>query len=167
MLCAVAARSLLSPSYYHSFGLSQQHVVFLEQPFKLDILRLATAYVRGVNWASCLTFHGEDKVWPDWDPAGRPLAPRSSALRQGGTIAGVPGEERRGCRRPSREALRVAQREDPGPLHEDGDCVGRGTQSSTRAHQPPRSLLSMGQSQAPQARMSGAGQGGAVVGQTC
>ncbi|XP_055001563.1 beta,beta-carotene 15,15'-dioxygenase [Sorex araneus] len=62
VLSSVAARSLLAPSYYHSFGLTPNYVVFLEQPFKLDILRLATAYARGVNWASCLTFHREDKT---------------------------------------------------------------------------------------------------------
>lgn len=37
--------------------------MFIEQPFKLDIVKLATAYIRGVNWASCLSFHKEDKVF--------------------------------------------------------------------------------------------------------
>nr|NP_001153227.1 beta,beta-carotene 15,15'-monooxygenase [Ovis aries]ACO83355.1 beta-carotene 15,15'-monooxygenase 1 [Ovis aries] len=62
VFCSIAARSLLSPSYYHSFGVTENYVVFLEQPFKLDILKMATAYIRGVSWASCLAFHGEDKT---------------------------------------------------------------------------------------------------------
>ncbi|XP_060027971.1 beta,beta-carotene 15,15'-dioxygenase [Erinaceus europaeus] len=63
VLCSITSRSLLSPSYYHSFGLTENYIVFLEQPFKLDILKLATAYMRGVSWASCLTFHKEDKTY--------------------------------------------------------------------------------------------------------
>ncbi|XP_048211009.1 beta,beta-carotene 15,15'-dioxygenase isoform X2 [Perognathus longimembris pacificus] len=63
VFCSIPSRSLLSPSYYHSFGLTDNHVVFLEQPFKLDILKMATAYMRGVSWASCMTFHKEDKTY--------------------------------------------------------------------------------------------------------
>ncbi|XP_006860360.1 PREDICTED: beta,beta-carotene 15,15'-monooxygenase [Chrysochloris asiatica] len=62
VVCSIPSRSLLSPSYYHSFGLTQNYLLFLEQPFKLDILKMATAYIRGVSWASCLTFHKEDKT---------------------------------------------------------------------------------------------------------
>lgn len=64
MFCSIPSRSLLSPSYYHSFGLTENYVIFLEQPFKLDILKMATAYMRGVSWASCMSFHREDKVRP-------------------------------------------------------------------------------------------------------
>jgi hypothetical protein len=66
VFCSIPSRSLLSPSYYHSFGLTENYIVFLEQPFKLDILKMATAYMRGVSWASCMTFHREDKVRPGW-----------------------------------------------------------------------------------------------------
>lgn len=61
--CSVPSRSLLSPSYYHSFGITENYLVFLEQPFKLDILKMATAYIRGVSWASCMAFHPEDKTY--------------------------------------------------------------------------------------------------------
>ncbi|MBZ3872905.1 Beta,beta-carotene 15,15'-monooxygenase [Sciurus carolinensis] len=49
--------------YYHSFGITENYVVFLEQPFRLDILKMATAYMRGVSWASCMAFHREDKTY--------------------------------------------------------------------------------------------------------
>lgn len=42
--------------------MSENYIVFVEQPFKLDILKLATAYFRGVNWGSCLKFDEEDVV---------------------------------------------------------------------------------------------------------
>lgn len=68
VLCSIASRSLFSPSYYHSFGITENYIVFLEQPFKMDILKMATAYIRGVSWGSCLTFHKEDVVRrPGWD----------------------------------------------------------------------------------------------------
>uniref|UniRef100_A0A3B4AVD9 Uncharacterized protein n=1 Tax=Periophthalmus magnuspinnatus TaxID=409849 RepID=A0A3B4AVD9_9GOBI len=56
VVCTVPCRSLLTPSYYHSFGMTENYFIFIEQPFKLDILKMATAYMRGVNWASCLKF---------------------------------------------------------------------------------------------------------------
>ncbi|XP_007452601.1 PREDICTED: beta,beta-carotene 15,15'-monooxygenase [Lipotes vexillifer] len=63
VFCSIASRSLLSPSYYYSFGVTESYIVFLEQPFKMDILKMATAYLRGMSWASCLAFHREDKTY--------------------------------------------------------------------------------------------------------
>lgn len=42
--------------------MTENYIVFVEQPFKLDILRLATAYFRGVNWGSCLKYDKNDTV---------------------------------------------------------------------------------------------------------
>ncbi|KAJ6666071.1 hypothetical protein lerEdw1_000975 [Lerista edwardsae] len=63
VLCSIPSRSLLHPSYYHSFGVSENYVIFVEQPFKLDILKMATAYIRKVDWASCLVFNKDEKTW--------------------------------------------------------------------------------------------------------
>ncbi|XP_072452064.1 beta,beta-carotene 15,15'-dioxygenase-like isoform X1 [Chiloscyllium punctatum] len=63
VLCSIPCRSLFSPSYYHSFGMTPNYVVFIEQPFKLDILKMATAYFKGVNWASCLGWFPDDKTY--------------------------------------------------------------------------------------------------------
>ncbi|KAG7259623.1 hypothetical protein CRUP_024553, partial [Coryphaenoides rupestris] len=60
VLSSVPCRSLLSPSYYHSFGMTENYFVFVEQPLKLDIVKMATAYMRGVNWASCLRHFPEE-----------------------------------------------------------------------------------------------------------
>lgn len=62
VICSVPCRTLLTPSYYHSFGMTDNYFVFIEQPFKLDIVKMATAYMRGVNWASCLKFSPEENV---------------------------------------------------------------------------------------------------------
>ncbi|CAF92469.1 unnamed protein product, partial [Tetraodon nigroviridis] len=62
VIASLPCRSMLSPSYYHSFGMTDDYFIFLEQPFKLDILKMATAYMRGVNWASCLKFSPEENT---------------------------------------------------------------------------------------------------------
>ncbi|XP_069573047.1 beta,beta-carotene 15,15'-dioxygenase [Brachyistius frenatus] len=62
VICSVPCRSLLTPSYYHSFGMTDNYIIFIEQPFKLDILKMATAYMRGVNWASCLKLCPEENT---------------------------------------------------------------------------------------------------------
>lgn len=66
VIASVPCRSMLTPSYYHSFAMTDNYFVFLEQPFKLDILKMATAYMRGVNWASCLKFCPEESVSHHW-----------------------------------------------------------------------------------------------------
>ncbi|XP_072306089.1 beta,beta-carotene 15,15'-dioxygenase [Eucyclogobius newberryi] len=55
-VCSIPFRSLLFPSYYHSFGMTENYIIFVEQPFKLDMVNLATAYFRGANWGNCLKF---------------------------------------------------------------------------------------------------------------
>ncbi|MBN3279034.1 BCDO1 dioxygenase, partial [Polyodon spathula] len=62
VVCSIPCHSCLTPSYYHSFGMTDNYIIFIEQPFKLDILKLATAYYRGVSWASCLKFDADDNV---------------------------------------------------------------------------------------------------------
>ncbi|CAJ1087462.1 beta-carotene oxygenase 1%2C like [Xyrichtys novacula] len=62
-VCAIPFRSSLYPSYFHSFGLTENYIVFVEQPFKMDILKLATAYFRGDNWGNCLKFDEKDFTW--------------------------------------------------------------------------------------------------------
>ncbi|XP_076143131.1 beta,beta-carotene 15,15'-dioxygenase [Alosa pseudoharengus] len=59
-VCSIPFRSALYPSYFHSFGMTENYIVFVDQAFKLDILGLATAYFRGVNWGGCLKFDKND-----------------------------------------------------------------------------------------------------------
>ncbi|KAK3533663.1 hypothetical protein QTP70_024016, partial [Hemibagrus guttatus] len=60
IMATVPCRSLLTPSYYHSFGMTENYFIFIEQPLKLDISKMATAYMRRVSWASCMKFQRED-----------------------------------------------------------------------------------------------------------
>lgn len=63
-ICSIPFRSTMFPSYFHSFGMTENYIVFVEQPFKLDIIKLATAYFRGVTWGSCLKYDKDDAVSP-------------------------------------------------------------------------------------------------------
>lgn len=63
-ICSIPFRSMLFPSYFHSFGMTENYIVFVEQPFKLDMVKLATAYFRGATWGNCLRFDQDDDVGP-------------------------------------------------------------------------------------------------------
>nr|XP_020462100.1 beta,beta-carotene 15,15'-dioxygenase-like [Monopterus albus] len=62
IICTVPSHYLLTPCYYHSFGITDNYFIFIEQPYKLDILKTATAYMRGVNWASCMKFYPQENT---------------------------------------------------------------------------------------------------------
>ncbi|RXN10397.1 beta,beta-carotene 9, 10 -oxygenase-like isoform X2 [Labeo rohita] len=47
ILCSIAPRDKSKPSYYHSFGMSENYVVFIEQPIKMDLLKIVTGRIRG------------------------------------------------------------------------------------------------------------------------
>lgn len=78
-VCSIPFRSTLFPSYFHSFGMTENYIVFVEQPFKLDIVKLATAYFRGANWGNCLKFCKDDIVSPPLSlPVDRTMMPFDS-----------------------------------------------------------------------------------------
>ncbi|XP_028812374.1 beta,beta-carotene 15,15'-dioxygenase isoform X1 [Denticeps clupeoides] len=62
-ICSIPFRSSLLPSYFHSFGMSENYFIFVEQAFKLDVVLLATAYFRGISWGRCLKFDEKDVSW--------------------------------------------------------------------------------------------------------
>uniref|UniRef100_A0A8C1H1T5 Carotenoid-cleaving dioxygenase, mitochondrial n=1 Tax=Cyprinus carpio TaxID=7962 RepID=A0A8C1H1T5_CYPCA len=47
ILCSIAPRDKSKPSYYHSFGMSENYVVFIEQPIKMDLFKTVTGRLRG------------------------------------------------------------------------------------------------------------------------
>ncbi|TSL68244.1 Beta,beta-carotene 15,15'-dioxygenase [Bagarius yarrelli] len=48
IMATIPCRSMFTPSYYHSFGMTENYFIFFELPLKLDIVKMATAYMRGV-----------------------------------------------------------------------------------------------------------------------
>ncbi|CAL1573631.1 unnamed protein product [Knipowitschia caucasica] len=47
VLCSIVPANKSHPSYYHSFAMSENHVVFIEQPIKMDLLKIITCKLRG------------------------------------------------------------------------------------------------------------------------
>ncbi|XP_048838566.1 carotenoid-cleaving dioxygenase, mitochondrial-like isoform X1 [Brienomyrus brachyistius] len=47
VVCSIPSAIKNKPSYYHSFAMSENYVVFIEQPLKLDLLQILTGKLRG------------------------------------------------------------------------------------------------------------------------
>ncbi|XP_071762126.1 carotenoid-cleaving dioxygenase, mitochondrial-like [Centroberyx gerrardi] len=56
VLCSIPSVDKSKPCYYHSFAMSENYVVFIEQPIKMDLLKIVTGKLRrkgiseGVYW---------------------------------------------------------------------------------------------------------------------
>ncbi|XP_061154472.1 carotenoid-cleaving dioxygenase, mitochondrial-like isoform X2 [Syngnathus typhle] len=65
ILCSIPSTNRLQPSYYHSFALStsamsKNYVVFIEQPSKVDMMKIATCKMKGK--AFCQAIHWDPKL---------------------------------------------------------------------------------------------------------
>ncbi|XP_030648615.1 beta,beta-carotene 9',10'-oxygenase [Chanos chanos] len=47
VICSIAPADKSRPSYYHSFAMSENYVVFIEQPIKMDLFKILTSKLRG------------------------------------------------------------------------------------------------------------------------
>ncbi|OCT72536.1 beta,beta-carotene 9',10'-oxygenase isoform X2 [Xenopus laevis] len=59
IVCSIAAKNSTRPSYYHSFGMTENYIIFVEQPIKINILKILTSNLSGASIADSIT----------WDPA--------------------------------------------------------------------------------------------------
>ncbi|XP_057676670.1 carotenoid-cleaving dioxygenase, mitochondrial-like isoform X2 [Corythoichthys intestinalis] len=46
ILCSITPVNKFQPSYYHSFAMSKNYVVFIEQPVKIDIMKIIACFVK-------------------------------------------------------------------------------------------------------------------------
>uniref|UniRef100_A0A2K6JZU5 Carotenoid-cleaving dioxygenase, mitochondrial n=1 Tax=Rhinopithecus bieti TaxID=61621 RepID=A0A2K6JZU5_RHIBE len=69
VICSIAPTEKGKPSYYHSFGMTRNYIIFIEQPLKMNLWKIATSKIRGkafldgISWEpQCNTrFHVVDK----------------------------------------------------------------------------------------------------------
>ncbi|KAJ7996197.1 hypothetical protein DPEC_G00234560 [Dallia pectoralis] len=47
VLCSIIPADPSKPSYYHSFAMTENYVLFIEQPIKMDLLKIVTSKLRG------------------------------------------------------------------------------------------------------------------------
>ncbi|NXA74569.1 BCDO2 oxygenase, partial [Thryothorus ludovicianus] len=56
VLCSIPPMDRTKPSYYHSFGMTENYIIFIEQPLKLNLLKIITsklcgkAIYDGISW---------------------------------------------------------------------------------------------------------------------
>ncbi|NWT57469.1 BCDO2 oxygenase, partial [Erythrocercus mccallii] len=56
VLCSIRPMDRAKPSYYHSFGMTENYIIFIEQPLKLNLLKIITsklcgkAIYDGISW---------------------------------------------------------------------------------------------------------------------
>ncbi|XP_062949334.1 carotenoid-cleaving dioxygenase, mitochondrial isoform X5 [Cynocephalus volans] len=69
VICSIASSERRKPSYYHSFGMTRNYIIFIEQPIKMNLWKIFTSKIRGkafsdgISWEpQCNTrFHVMDK----------------------------------------------------------------------------------------------------------
>ncbi|XP_073441202.1 carotenoid-cleaving dioxygenase, mitochondrial [Dendrobates tinctorius] len=47
IICSIEPEEKMKPAYYHSFGMSENYVVFVEQPLRLNIMKILMGQIRG------------------------------------------------------------------------------------------------------------------------
>lgn len=57
VVCSIPADTF-NPSYYHSFGMTENYIVFVEQPIKMNLLKIVTGNITGTSISECIS----------WDP---------------------------------------------------------------------------------------------------
>lgn len=48
--------------YYHSFGMSENYIVFIEQPLIISSMKLVTSQVKGKCLRDCMTWNPQELV---------------------------------------------------------------------------------------------------------
>eukprot|EP00057_Strongylocentrotus_purpuratus_P023271 XP_011677745.1 PREDICTED: beta,beta-carotene 15,15'-monooxygenase [Strongylocentrotus purpuratus] len=56
LLCSIRARNPLKPSYFHSFGMTDNYIVFSEQTLHINVAKLASSQILGKPVSSCFEF---------------------------------------------------------------------------------------------------------------
>ncbi|XP_077571311.1 beta-carotene 15, 15-dioxygenase 2, like [Stigmatopora nigra] len=56
VICSIRASQPRKPSYYHSFVMSENYIVFVEQPIKLDLLKFMLHRVQGKSFHKVMTW---------------------------------------------------------------------------------------------------------------
>ncbi|XP_072283191.1 carotenoid-cleaving dioxygenase, mitochondrial [Pyxicephalus adspersus] len=54
VVCSIEPEEKMKPAYYHSFGMSENYVVFVEQPLRLNILKLLINQLRGKSFSGVM-----------------------------------------------------------------------------------------------------------------
>ncbi|KAA0188314.1 hypothetical protein HAZT_HAZT010977 [Hyalella azteca] len=62
VLTTISSSWKASMSYVHSFSVSDRYLVFVEQPYLISILKLATSQAKGRSLAQCIDWHPQERI---------------------------------------------------------------------------------------------------------
>ncbi|XP_069080795.1 carotenoid-cleaving dioxygenase, mitochondrial-like isoform X4 [Pleurodeles waltl] len=62
VICSISPVDNKKPSYYHSFGMTENYVVFIEQPVKIDLMRLVAAKLMRKGFSGVIKWTPEDNT---------------------------------------------------------------------------------------------------------
>ncbi|KAF3823578.1 hypothetical protein GH733_007046, partial [Mirounga leonina] len=56
VICSIASAERMKPSYYHSFGMTRNYIIFIEQPLKMNLWKIVTSRIRGKAFSSGISW---------------------------------------------------------------------------------------------------------------
>ncbi|XP_058546242.1 carotenoid-cleaving dioxygenase, mitochondrial isoform X2 [Neofelis nebulosa] len=56
VVCSIASAEGMRPSYYHSFGMTRNYIIFIEQPLKMNLWKVVTSKIRGKSFADGISW---------------------------------------------------------------------------------------------------------------
>jgi len=62
ILATIPSSCKVNFSYYHSFGMSENYLVFIEQPLIVNSMKLITSQIKGKCMHDCMTWSPEEQV---------------------------------------------------------------------------------------------------------
>lgn len=62
VVCSIEPEEKMKPAYYHSFGMSENYVVFVEQPLRLNIMKLMLSKIQGKSFSGSMSWEPEQNT---------------------------------------------------------------------------------------------------------
>ena len=62
IVSTVPSRWILNPSYMHTFGITENYFIIVEQPLAVALLTMAANQFKNEPMCSCLKWHGNENV---------------------------------------------------------------------------------------------------------
>ncbi len=62
IVCSIPIERPLNPAYYHSFSLTDNYYIFIEQSYVLSVSTMAMSKITGKSYADCLTWRPDIMV---------------------------------------------------------------------------------------------------------
>ncbi|XP_063799275.1 carotenoid-cleaving dioxygenase, mitochondrial-like [Pseudophryne corroboree] len=59
VVCSIEPEKKMKPAYYHSFGMSENYVVFVEQPLRLNIMKILLSQIQGKSFSGIMSWEPE------------------------------------------------------------------------------------------------------------